>query len=317
MKKILVAYMTLILFAGISTAQTQFENPGFEDWEDILASETDTIREPVDWSSLKTSDNPTLSSLAPVVLKRSSLAHSGNFSMQLTNVMSFIVVNGAACNGRIHPNISTELSYSFTDTLDSQWNTPLTARPDSVAGWYMYTPQGSDTMQFKVALHRDFGKQPDADYMDNWTGVAQFNSALNTAGEWKRFSVPFVYYSDEIPEYALVVMNSGNGFLPVAGSIVLFDDIEMIYNSPQVSVNTPENPAGFIYAVENRLLVIRGMKQDLYNSAAICDVAGRLVWSGKVTSDRIDLSSAKLKNGIYLVTLSGLHDVYTQKIMLH
>jgi hypothetical protein len=317
MKRILVTFIVIVLLVGISAAQSQLENPGFEEWEDILIGTTDTIREPVEWSSLKTSDNDQLSSMAPVVCKRSSDAHSGNYSIKLTNVLSFIVVNGAATNGRVHPNIITSLAYIYTDTLNSQWNTPFTSRPDSMVGWFKYSPQNNDTLEIKIILHRSFGKEPDEAYIDNWIALAKFNSPLNTGSQWVRFSAPFNYFRDETPQYILVVLNSGNGFLPVAGSIAYFDDFEMIYNSSQTSTDNLRASSGFIYAVGNQYLVIRGMQQDIFNTVGIRDITGRLVWNGSMTDDRIDISSANLKKGIYLVTLVAKSAVYSQKIIVH
>lgn len=318
MKRAVVTSMVLVLLAGILVGQNQLENPGFEEWEVILAGGGDTIREPVDWSSLKTSDNPQLSTLAPVVCVRSSNAHSGNYSVMLTNIMSFIVVNGMATNGRVHPNMDPSQAYTYTDIEDELWNSPFTALPDSIAGWYKYDPAGSDSLQVKVILHRGFGKQPDPEYMDNQIAVAQYKSSRNTDGEWVRFSAPFTYFDDNDPEYVLVILNSGNGFEPIAGSIAHFDDLEMIYNSPPNAVTKPNSgTSGFIFVIDNRYLVFRNMQQSGYTTAEIRDMSGRLVWTGKMEPDRIDISRAGLKKGIYVVTLAGKREVYTQKILLY
>lgn len=318
MKKIYTTSLIVLLLAGMATAQSQLENSGFEQWEDIGVSGQDTIREPVEWSSLKTSDEPVLSGFAPVVCKRSSDAHSGEYSVELTNteVLS-IVANGVATNGRIHPNFNKELSYTYTDTADIQWNTPLTARPDSIAGWFKYIPQGVDSLQVKVILHQGFGSQPQEDHTNNWIGVAEYKSPLSTGEEWIRFSAPFTYFSDNNPEYVLVVLNSGNAWTPVNGSIALFDDLELIYNSPQTSLDRLKNPAGFIFAVDDRYLVIRGMEHDSFETIKIHDLTGKLVWTSSVTADQIDISSANLRKGIYLVNLAGKSNVFSQKIMLH
>jgi hypothetical protein len=317
MKRILYISIMVFTLAGVSIAQSQLENPGFEEWEDILINITDTTREPVDWSSLKTSDNEQLSNFAPVVCKRSPDAHSGKYAIELTNINSLVVANGAATNGRIHPDLDLDKAYMFTDTQDSRWNTPFTEKPDSVAGWFRYAPQGDDALQIKVILHKGFGKQPDADSATSWIGDAEFYSVLNTGNQWHRFSAPFNYNSDEIPEYVLVVLNSGNRFDPVAGSIVYFDDIEMIYNSPQSSVKNPAAAAGFVYIVNNQYLVMKGFSQLSFNTAKILDITGRQVWNGNVSGDRIDISSVNLKKGLYLVTLRGKSEIYAQKILVH
>lgn len=58
--------------------QTQIENGGFEGaWEDVSGTED----EPTQWSSLKSAD--ALAALAPIVLFKSTDAHSGAFSVRL------------------------------------------------------------------------------------------------------------------------------------------------------------------------------------------------------------------------------------------
>jgi hypothetical protein len=315
MKKLLVISMAVTLLAGYAAAQSQLENPGFEEWDIIAEGGGDTIREPAEWSSLKTSDNAQMSTLAPVVCKRSSDAHSGRYSLELTNIMSLIVANGVATNGRIHPNIITSEAYMYTDTVNSAWNTPFTSKPDSVTGWFKYDPQSDDTLQVKIILHRGYGKQPDADYTDNWIAVAEYKSPLASGDNWVRFSTPFLYFNDDAPQYILAILNSGNGYFPVAGSKVLFDDLEMIYNSGPTSVEKQVAPSGYIY-VDHRQLVLHGLKQTSYQSVSIRDLTGRLVWTGQIAADRIDISSAGLKKGIYLITLAGNKAIYSQKILL-
>jgi len=317
MKKIYTTSLIVLLLAGMATAQSQLENAGFEQWEDIGVSNQDTIREPVEWSSLKTSDDPTLSGFAPVVCKRSSDAHSGHYSVELTSKEVFsIVANGVSTNGRVHPDFDPSLAYIYTDTLDEQWNTPLTERPDSIAGWFKYIPQGDDTLQVKVSLHQGFGQQPDTDYTDNWIGVAEYKSPLNTGSEWIRFSAPFTYFSENNPQYVLVVLNSGNEYTPIAGSVALFDDLEMIYNSSQTSLDRLKNPEGFIFSIDHRYIVIRGMEHASFQTIKMYDLAGKTAWTGSVTANQVDISSANLRNGIYLVKLTGKSNVFTQKIML-
>jgi hypothetical protein len=319
MKRIQALFLFTILFTLAAAGQSQIENPGFEQWDDIFVSDVDTIREPVNWSSLKTSDHPQLSQLAPVVCERSSDAHSGEYSVKLTNGVEIfgIVPNGVVTNGRVHADLDTELAYMYTDTLDDQWNTPFDARPDSIAGWFNYSPQGEDYLEVKVILHRGFGKQPDADSADNWVGLAKYSSDLDTGGEWIRFSAPFTYFSDNNPEYALVILNSGNGYQPVEGSIALFDDLEMIYNSTQTKPYSFKDPDGFIFAVDKQRLVIRGMDHTHFQTIRIFDITGKLVWTGTIRADQVDISSAHLENGLYLVNLYGKSKTFSQKIMLH
>lgn len=316
MKKIIPLSVLAMLLSGLIIAQDQLENPGFEQWDNIFAAGNDTIREPVDWSSLKTSDDPTLSTLAPVVCTRSNDAHSGNYSVKLTNVFSFIVANGVASNGRFHPDFDATKAYVYTDTADGQWNTPFTSRPDSITGWFKYTPQANDSLQVKVVLHRGYGTQPDAAYRVNWIGVAEYISPLNSGDAWVRFSAPFVYFSDDDPEYVLVVLNSGSGYTPVTGSIVLFDDLEMIYSNTRSPTHRALGTAGLIYVMENRFLVLKDVELSMFQTIRIHEITGKLVWTAPVSEREVDISSVNLNQGIYIISLAGESHLFSQKIML-
>lgn len=316
MKRISVLFLLGMCLGYSNYAQDQLENAGFEEWENILATVNDTIREPLEWSSLKTSDLPNLAAMAPVVCTRSNEAYAGNYSMKLTNASVFgLVANGIATNGRIHPDLNTELSYSYTDTDSAMWNSPFTARPDSLIGWYQYSPQGNDSLQVKVSLHQGYGQQPDEDFENNWIGLAEFRTGFNTEGVWTRFSVPFIYFSEDIPEYALTLISSGNAYAAVAKSTALFDDLEMVY----VSTSSNQGPAraeGYIAMPRSGTLWLRNIRFSDFNQLSIYSITGRKVWHGKVDSEWIDISAAHLPQGIYLVSLTGSHQVFNQKVML-
>ncbi|MCD4682737.1 MAG: hypothetical protein K8R86_05610, partial [Bacteroidales bacterium] len=120
-------FLTIIAFViGIAVFAQQPENAGFELWEDVgLATD-----EPVDWSSIKTSDNSIANSFAPYVWDQSTDAHSGTYSVQLINGSVLgIVAAGTVTNGRIHAELSG-VGWAYTDPADARWNTPLTVKPD-------------------------------------------------------------------------------------------------------------------------------------------------------------------------------------------
>jgi len=82
-----------ILFFAVafSLVAQQLSNPGFEAWEDAGT----VADEPVKWSSIKTSDaGDFINNFAPVVWGQSADAHSGSYSLELTNVMSIVLATG-------------------------------------------------------------------------------------------------------------------------------------------------------------------------------------------------------------------------------
>ena len=220
--KFILTFLSFIITISLFSQQ-QPENPGFENWEDVGLNED----EPVDWSSIKTADQ--LGGFAPYVWAKSTDAHTGSYSVKLYNENAFggIVAAGTLTNGRVHADFNPDNGYVFTNTSDSQWNTPLTQKPDSVVIWAKFSPLGGDTAAVKALLHTGFAKIPDPTF-SNWISLAQINIPDETT-TWTRFSAPFNYFNSTTPEYVLFVLSAG-GAVATVGSTAYFDDIELIYN---------------------------------------------------------------------------------------
>lgn len=222
--------LLLILFISFSIGimAQQPENFSFEEWE--MVGFQNQFEEPVDWSSLKTSEPDNLANVAPEVMFKSTDAHSGSFSVHLINKLVFgIVANGIITNGRIHADFDPSEGFTYTDPEDAQWNTPITDRPDSLVGYYKYISVDGDAAQLQALLHTGFGSQPQAD-SSNWIALAKANLANENVPNWTRFSIPFEYYLDIEPEFILFNFSSGDGLNPVAGSEAWLDDIGLVYN---------------------------------------------------------------------------------------
>jgi len=297
----------------ISLLGQQIENPGFENWEDAGT----VIDEPVNWSSIKTGDGgDIINSAAPVVWGQSDDAHTGNFSVELFNVFTFgIVATGTTTNGRTHPDFVPDDAYAFTDPNDDRWHTVLTGHPDSVAIWAKYTPQENDTAQVKVLLHTGDGTLPATpENEDNKIAYAQINIA-GTVDTWTQFKAPFTWFSEDNPEYMLIVITAGNGTQAIEGSRVWYDDIELIYN-PASIIDIPANK-GLIYATGNTIYLNKLPQNHLTGSTIeITNLNGSVVFSTQVSSNKIDLKGDHFSSGLYLVRVYGKEINYTQKIYL-
>jgi hypothetical protein len=123
--------------------------------------------------------------------------------------------------------------WAFTDTGNDAWRTPFTQKPDSVVIWAKYTPVGGDVAQVKALLHTGTAKIPDA-AQSNWISLAEIN-IQNSTPTWTRFSAPFNYFNGTTPEYILFVVSSA-GTSAHVGSIAYFDDLELIYNNPELDL---------------------------------------------------------------------------------
>jgi hypothetical protein len=290
-------------------AQQQLENPGFENWEDAGT----VVDEPTDWSSIKTSDVSSINGFAPQVWSQSTDAHSGNYSVRLENISSFgIVANGIITSGRIHADFDPELGYVFTDVGDARWNSPFTDTPDSLVGWFKYTPSGSDAGKAQVILHTGAAQNPDPGFT-NWAGEARFDFS-GTTSTWTRFSVPFIYYNANTPAYLLAVLVAGDSTVSVAGSVALFDDIELIYNSTSVNEINEEVANAF---VSNNYLNIKFF--DVINEvsfAQIVDLSGRVVWNEKIQGVQVYKKEMSINAGMYLFTLTTSKGTFSKKILI-
>lgn len=307
MKKLLLIFSAT---PAIFYAQTQFENPGFETWEGSGSTE-----EPAQWSSIKTSDNGSLNGLAPQVLFKSTDAHSGSYSIKLENKSSFgVVANGIITNGQVHADMNPSNGYVFTNTSNANWNTPFTDRPDSLVGWYKYTPSGVDKGKVEVHLHTGAGQNPENGTLANRIGGARFNIANSTVSSWTRFSVPFYYVNSNAPTHMLAVLTSGDSTNAVANSVAYFDDLEFIYNPSSVEENIFSAAQIFQH---NGLLNIN-MRAEYESGAfvSVTDIQGRTLIENNVLKSGQNHFSVPFSSGIYLISFTYNNQVVTRKIFI-
>ncbi len=309
-----VCIVFILISPAVIIAQ-QLENPGFELWENA-----GTVRdEPVDWSSIKTSDaGDLINNAAPLVWDKSTDAHSGNFSLKLINKEAFgIVATGTMTNGRVHADFNPELGFVYTDSSDARWHTPFTWRPDSLAGWYKYYPKGQDFGRVKMVLHIGEGQIPENGTFPNWVGLADFIMEPGvTIDTWTRFCVPFEYYNENFPEYTLLTIYGGNGTTSTDSSIVYFDDLEVIYKNAGIP-ETAMNKA-FLHFSQG-MLILDFLTPDYYINQPfkLVDISGRVVYSENLTSKEISGLPANLPDGMYVAVLNSSKGTFVQKIFLY
>jgi hypothetical protein len=301
--------LVLIQVKVILILSQQLDNNGFENWENIGTP----TEEPIDWSSTKTSDTPTLNGFAPQVIERSSDAHSGSYSAKLTNknvTLVNIVANGLLTNGRVHASTNPDNAYVFTDQTSDNWNQQFTNYPDSLTGWYKYSPQGSDIGEITVLIHSGSTQIP-TNNTSNWIAVAE-KKFFSTNNSWSRFSVPFQYLSSiNSPQYILCVISAGDSTIAVQNSELLIDDIELIYNQP-TSIH-PNNENSIEISKSNKQIQIRNLKNSRLE-LNIYDLQGKILLNKIVSNSfsyHIDISS--LTNGFYILKINSTDGITSYK----
>lgn len=316
MQKKITIYLPLVLLclflAQNSYAQQQIENPGFEYWEDFGIG-PDTL-EPVDWSSLKSSDGGDfINMLIPQVWKQSTDAHSGMYSVRLENlpILTF-VAPGTLTNGRVHASFPPSDAFVFTAVDDPQWNTPFTDTPDSLVIWAKFFPQLSDKAHVIAILHTDSAKIVDSNFT-NWIAVAHIEIS-EEINEWSRFAVPFTYMSGNTPEHILFAIYSGDAQGAQLGSIMYLDDIELTYYNVSVQSQTLESSKMY-FAKDNLLVKLGSEALNKEYTIEILDLSGRTIFSTEFTSHISNEFKVNLPSGIYLCKIRNESTVFTQKII--
>ncbi len=208
--------------------QQQIPNAGFENWEEIRSD----VFEPAGWNSIKNTDGSEgMKRLAPDVISKSEVAHSGKYSLRCVNKSTLgIVANGMVTNGAIHGSKDKTKAYVYTDAGKPGFSTSFISRPDSLTGWYIYTPQEKDSALVVIMLHKGKVTMPDHGTKNNWVGAAKLLLPATKKDTWTRFSFPIQYFSNTSPQYILLVLSAGNRRQAVEGSVALFDDLQLVYN---------------------------------------------------------------------------------------
>ncbi len=319
MKKIILLF-TVTLFGIFSlhaqTADT-IENPGFEKWELPIGLPAGHP-EPVNWSSIKTSDNESINLLAPINWAQSDTAHSGNYSLKLFNVSTLgLVATGTMTNGRVHAEVSPTNSFIYTDTTNSLWNTPFTSRPDSLVGWFMCKPVSGDHGNVLAILHTGYARSPALDGdTSTWVAKASFDLPGTSVEKWTHFSVPFNYYSGKTPQYILIILTSGNGTKAIAGSSAKFDDLKVIYNNT-TGIKSYQKGTLNVFAYNQKLrLTLANAPRGIYK-VRVLNILGRVQYSTTLQNGENKTIDISLPTGIYLVQAQYGDNVLVKKILIH
>ncbi|MBG16495.1 MAG: hypothetical protein CL853_09105 [Crocinitomicaceae bacterium] len=307
MKKYLSLFICFSCFCFYS-AQDQIDNAGFENWENAGTS----VDEPTDWSSIKTSDDPTLAGFAPVVWGQSTDAHSGSYSLEMTNVSVFgVVANGIVTNGRVHADFDPNLGYVFTDQSDNTWNQSFSDKPDSLVGWYKYSPNGGDKAKVEAVLHTSNGQIPENGTLSNWVAGARADFTTGVSS-WTRFSAPFNYYNNSTPEYILLVLTSGDSTVAVDGSQLLLDDLELIYSPSSINDFNSSIKSWFS---DNVLYADFSLIQDPV-FVEVYDLTGKNVFNQRISNFSRQEFHFDFPSGMYLVSFSSESTTKTMKIIM-
>ncbi len=314
MKKSLYLLIISIFFVSTVFAQhPQLENSSFEEWEQLNIGTG--IFEPVEWSTIKSSDNSQVNTSAPVTVIKSTDAHSGDYSVKLITKSVFeIPVPGTVTNGRFHATFNPDEGYVFTDPDNDMWNTVVNAKPDSLTGWYKVKSVNGDKAKVKIVMHTDFVKVSETQDTTGFIGSGTLFLSGNDTTNWKKFSLPINYYTNDIPKYVLVIISSSYGVNAVVGSELWIDDLKLVYNNSGIAEENAKNMT--LFAKNNSLNVfISGKNKDKFK-LEIYDISGKKQLTGFGYLNEKNSFDYNLPKGIYIVSVKYGNNLLTKKIEL-
>ena len=319
MKKILLFIFSLVIspFLFAQEASFSLENGGFEQWE-VPAGLDSTMMEPVDWSSIKTSDNTSLNAVAPVIWAQSDDAHSGNYAVKIFDKMIFgKVATGTLTNGRVHSDMDPLKGYIYTDSTDARWNSRIDSRPDSLTGWFKCDPASGDSGVIEVDLHVGYFKRPPSSADSaNMIGQAIFYMPSAKVDQWTRFAVTVEYFNDRIPAFYLCILNSGAGYDAKDGSIAWIDDLAFVYNNSPVKVKAMEEGKLRVYASFGTIHIRMDQGGLTVYQLVVTDILGRQVFRGSISAGNNMIVDPGRK-GIYIVRVYHGKESHVRKVMVN
>jgi hypothetical protein len=283
MKGILV-FALFIITAGNCVGQNATPNPGFENWTQV-----GNYFNPDGWNNLN-SQTAILGVLTCSRVTAASDVHTGSYAVKLTTRSVFgITANGITSTA----TLITTPPYGVTGGI------PYALRPDSITGWYKYTPASpSDSGFFQFVLQGSAG---------DTIGYVKLCTPNTTVSTYTRFSAPITYFSTATPTNSYWILSSSDGANPVVNSALFVDDLALVFN-PTSSLNTPESSD--VFSVHPNP-VTNSITVQSQPGSLICvfDYSGKLVTNTGAQSEQTELDVSGLSSGLYVVSITEANGV--------
>lgn len=306
--------MFLLGFTQMANAQTQLNNSGFENWENVGSA---TV-EPLEWNSFKTASGILAYLYGTTTITRSDSTRpgsTGNYSCLIwSKTVVGIVANGNVTTGQINmgsQNAGDPSNYNITHTANTAFSEALGAHPDSLVFWAMFNPVTADTAHLarvRAIIHDSFeAKDPvDAATQPHVVGDATLNFP-STNKQWERISIPFHYTGPATsPDYMLLTFTTnktpGGGS---GGDSLFIDDLELIYNPNGIN-NIDQSNNFNVYTDNNDIIINLSFEKIQTSRIAVYNMSGQLVYRTQITAQNVQhyIGLNEFKSGIYLVTVN-------------
>jgi hypothetical protein len=289
---------TLILFFSFTLLKAQTNpatpNANFESWTHVAAN--GGYDDPNGWNCLNPITAPTLGFVT--CYKDSTTKISGKYSMLLVTMYykAFSeLVPGTATTGTINP---------IQQTIDG--GIPYQLRPDSMIGWYQYTPVSGDNGDIEFYV---FG----ANHKDT-IGQAFFKTPTKSVSSWTRFSLPVIYSNQSTPDTALwIITSSDNQNSGHAGSKLIVDSLGLVFNTKTgvtniantINVTISPNPTSGLITINNHSNITSAV-------FSLYDVTGRKLTEQKIAEGANYIELTGVPAGLYIYSVQDENSTVTK-----
>ena len=291
MKKIYFILLTLFIVVSINktNAQTTIPNAGFETWTNANTATS--------WSSV--------SELSLYFsLSRSTDSHSGTYAAQLktqTIPIVNITMPGICDLGTINLTAQTV-----------EGGTPFTGKPDTLKGFFKYTPVGTDSMLIAIMLTKTNSGIQDT------IGGGIFTCS-STVSSYTEFALP-IYYNTaytENPDTMNIILLSSATSAGGNGTTLLVDDLSLVYNPVGISENHAINYKIYPSPASDHLTISTNDTKNIPVNVKIYNLTGQEVYNENylnVSNHNINLTA--FKEGMYFVKISSNSINKTEKVLI-
>lgn len=273
MKKIYLLFIS-ILATSVVFSQA-LPNASFDNW-----TNAGSYDDPDNWNTL----NSLTATFGVVTVQKATGAdiHTGAAAIKMVTLSVLGQnANGLATTGTI--NVAGM-------TVDG--GIPYTLRPDSIIGWYKCAPQGADFGFVDFSLLDAAGTDT--------VGFAHFQTPNAAVSSYTRFSVAINYYNATTPALSRCVMSSSAGVTSVLNSILIIDDLELVFNPNGIHESVFAKNTVSYYSALDKLTVFSNSTGHLI----VSDITGKKIFDSSIEKGNSEFVLDKIVSGIYIYKLT-------------
>ncbi len=264
-------------------------NPNMESW--II----DTRHKASSWVS-----NDDQHAETPYLIEKSTIAHSGNYAIQLKNKVG-----------------GNNQQYASIKTGDDPYNWgpsfPVMFKHQNFYGFYQFTPDNGDTLFADISMYEN-GVQ---------VGYGGFFTDSATS-DYELFHIPINYWSNPVPDSCMISFRiyKNNGGAP-GNSMALIDDLSFESVISSITENSLESSIisqAILYPNPSSGIVNIKFDSD-ENGAAdfyVIDLSGKQIKEGSsfIFENKMQLDLESLQSQLYFLIIKKEENIYTFKIQL-